>query len=221
MNKIPVLIAAAILLTAPSARAAQEKPDDSCGASGIPLANIACEVKDEAGDVATAPFRSAGESILNTLASAVGDAAVTVIGKVVGFFHDTASVDITQGWFMDRYNFMAGVGMLLLLPMLILAMIRAVVRQDMKQLLRSVFVHLPLAVLGTFVAIWLTAQLLTFTDHLTVAVSSGVGGDVRGFFKGGGGSVTAALTGTALAANPMLLIVFAGLIIIAGLVLWL
>ncbi len=198
---------------------AHAQSEDEC--KGALVSKGLCEIKDELGDAAKAPFQAAGESALNAIASAIADAAVTIIGKVVGFFHETASVDLTQSWFADSYNFMAGVGLLLVLPMLIMATIRAVVRQDMGQLLRSVFLYLPLSIVATFLAIWLTSQLLVLTDHLTLAVSRGVGGDVRGFFKGGGGSVTAALTGTALAANPMLLVIFAGLIVLAGLAVWL
>lgn len=210
-------VVAAFSLAGPALAQQADKPDDDC--TGNRFTKAACEVKDELGDAIKAPFEAAGESVINGIASAFADAAVTIIGKVVGFFHDTSEIDLTRGWFMERYNFMAGVGWLVLLPMLLIAVLSAVIRQDMSRLVRSVFVYLPVSVLATFVAIWFTSQLLAITDSLTIAVSQGIGGDVREFYRGGGGSVSAALTGSALV-NPMLVIIFAAILILAGLAVW-
>ena len=112
------------------------------------------------------------------LTSWVADGAHWLLGKVVSFIDDSTSPDLGADWFNERYRFMIGLAALVLLPMLLIAAIRAVMNQDFSQLLRSFFVYLPVAILGTFVAVFLTQALLAVTDAMSAAVAEDIGGDV-------------------------------------------
>lgn len=76
-----------------------------------------------------------------------------------------------------------------------LAIVRALIRQDLADLGRMVFLRLPLALLGSGVALDLTALLLKATDNMSGALLSSAGSSVSGFATGlsaalvlGGGS---------------------------------
>ncbi len=60
----------------------------------------------------------------------VTNAAVWVTGKVGDLIDATASPDVQAGWFREQYATMLAVAGALALPMLLLAVIQAVMRQD-------------------------------------------------------------------------------------------
>ena len=186
-------------------------PDDGCGASNF-LFDIACEVKDEVTDVATTPFRYAANSAVDGITSWVSDTAQWIVGKVISFIDTSTSPSLDAAWFTERYRFMIGLAALVLLPMLLMATIRAIATQDISQLLRSFFVHLPVAILATFAAVVVTQALLTITDSFSAAVADGVAGDVSEIFD----SVGATLSPTGNPAVPSFAIFVVSLLLILG-----
>jgi type IV secretion system protein TrbL len=184
-----------------------------------------CEIAKGAGDkigsgignVVSAPIEAAGSSIMDQLTTWVAEAAVSLIGRIVSFMESSTTPRLTSEWFSDRYELMMGLGLLVLLPLLLIAAIRALLHQDMGQLLRSFFLYVPIAILVTFVAIHLTQMLLAITDDLSTAVSESVGGDATQFLEGGAGSVTSVLGGVT---GGFLMFFGALLVVIAGLLLW-
>ncbi len=95
---------------------------------------------------------------------------------------------------------------------------QAVYRQDASMLLRSVLVHVPLAVLLTAVAVKLVQLGLAVTDAMSAAVSRGSGLDAGHFM----GSVTAALSGPQAAATgsaPAFVLFLGALVVVLGAVL--
>jgi type IV secretion system protein TrbL len=210
---VTLVAAGAILivgLIAPALAQPKDEPDDGCGASNI-VFDAACEVKDEVGDIVTAPIRSAAGSAVDMLTSWVSDSAQWLLGKVMNFIDDSTSPDLSAAWFTERYRFMIGLAALVLLPMLLIASIGAIMRQDVAGLLRSFFLYLPAAILGTFVAVFLTKTLLAATDALSAAVASGIGGDVSDTFDSVGRTL-----GPAGPAAPSFAIFFGALILIIG-----
>ncbi|MGH7316296.1 MAG: type IV secretion system protein, partial [Candidatus Rokuibacteriota bacterium] len=189
------------------------------------LLDKACELAKGAGDkigsgisnVVTAPIEAAGNSIMDQLTTWVADAAVSLIGKIVSFMESSTTPRLTSSWFTDRYELMMGLGLLILLPLLLIAAIRALLHQDLSQLLKSFFLYVPVAILATFVAIHLTQMLLAITDDLSAAVSESVGGDATRFLEGGGDSVAGAL---AAATGGFLMFFGAMLVVVAGFLLW-
>ena len=214
------LVAAALLGPLSGAVGAQD--DGRCDAGVL---DKACELAKGAGDkigsgisnVVSAPIEAAGNSIMDQLTTWVADAAVSLIGRIVSFMESSTTPRLTSDWFSDRYELMMGLGLLVLLPLLLIAAIRALLHQDMGQLLRSFFLYVPVAILVTFVAIHLTQMLLAITDDLSTAVSESVGGDATQFLEGGAGSVSSVLGGVT---GGFLMFFGALLVVIAGLLLW-
>ena len=182
------------------------------------LIDLACEagktIIGKAGDVIAAPVQAASGGAVDMLTSWVADGAQWLLGKVVRLIDDSTSPNLGSEWFNERYEFMVGLAALVLLPMLLVAAIRAVMNQDVSQLLRSFFVYLPVAILGTFIAIFLTRTLLAVTDSMSAAVAEGVAGDVSQIFD----SVREGLgtTGTVAPATPSFAIFFGALFLILG-----
>lgn len=215
---VPMVALGLFVLWSPQALAAPGKCD-------VPLVDPVCEVAKTvagaAGGVVTAPARWAANSAVDAITSWVADTAQWIVGKVIGFIDSSTSPTLDAGWFAERYRFMVGLGALVLLPMLLMATIRAVVTQDISQLVRSFFVHLPIAILGTFAAVVVTQTLLTITDSLSAAVADGIAGDVSEIF-GSFGTTLSGAAGVGVSQFPSFAIFFVALLLILGsFVVWL
>jgi hypothetical protein len=152
----------------------------------------------------------------------VTNAAVWVTGKVGELIDATASPDVQAGWFVGQYQAMLGVAGLLALPMLLLAVIQALIRQDIWILLRSAFGYLPMAFILAGAAIVGTALLVSITDDLSAMVTSGLGDGSRNLLQSVGYAYSNAIQDESDGAVP-LFGVFLGAIILAigAFVLWL
>jgi hypothetical protein len=188
------------------------------GKCDVPFFDPVCEagktVAGKAGDVVTAPVRWAAGSAVDTITAWVGDTAQWILGRVVKFIENSTSPTLDADWFTERYRFMIGLGALLLLPMLLIATIRSVVTQDVGQLMRSFFLYLPVAILGTFIAINLTQALLGVTDALSAAVAQNIAGDVSEIFDSVGGTMSKS-SGVA-GPVPSFALFFGALLLIVG-----
>ena len=80
-----------------------------------------------------------------------------------------------SGWFAAHYQVMLDIGALVLAPMLGMATIGAILRQDFRRLGRVWAVCLPVAAVGGLAAVEVTAKALVLTDQLSRAVTGGVG----------------------------------------------
>lgn len=180
------------------------------------LADQLCEAGKtalrQAGDVATAPVRFAAGGAVDVLTQWVAEAATWLLRKVVNFIDESTSPDLGAEWFTARYRLMAGLSALVLVPILLIASIRAVMNQDVSQLLKSFFVYLPLSVLGTFIAVFLTRALLGITDSMSAAVADGIAGDLSQIFI----AVEEGLGPTGTPAAPSFAIFLGALLLIVG-----
>src|SRR6266498_1451782 len=105
----------------------------------------------------------------------VTDAAVWVTGKVGELIDKTASPDLTAGWFEGQYGAMVEVAGALALLMLMLAVIQALMRQDVWMLVRAAFGYLPMAFILAGVAIAATGLLVAVSDDMASGVVGGLG----------------------------------------------
>ena len=171
-----------------------------------------------AGDVAGA----AGDFVMRGVTVWVTNAAVWVTGKVGELIDATASPDVEAGWFVRQYQAMLGVAGLLALPMLLLAVIQALIRQDIWILLRSAFGYLPMAFILAGAAIVGTALLVSIVDYLCVVLTNGLGNGSRNLLQSVGNAYSSAIKDDSGGAVP-LFGVFLGAIILAigAFVLWL
>jgi type IV secretion system protein TrbL len=180
-----------------------------------PLCEVGKTVAGKAGEVLTAPVRYAANSAVDAVTSWVADTAQWILKRVINFIEDSTTPSLDADWFTERYEFMIGLAALILVPMLIIATLRAVVTQDLGQLVRSFFVFLPVAILGTFAAVTITQALLSITDAMSAAVARNIAGDVSGIFDSVGSTLSNSV-GVANPALPSFAVFFGALLLIVG-----
>ena len=188
------------------------------GKCDVPLVDPLCEagktVAGKAGDIVTAPVRYAANGAVEAITSWVADAAQWTLQRVIVFIDHSTTPALGSDWFEERYRFMIGLAALVVLPMLLIATLRAVITQDLSQLLRSFCVYLPVAILGAFAAIHLTQALLAITDSLSAAVADNIAGDASSIFDSVGGTLSG--TGGAGPVVPSFALFFGALLLIVG-----
>lgn len=85
----------------------------------------------------------------------------------------------------DReYLKMAIIGISLMVPMVIAAIIHSVVTLQPKHMLKGIFIHLPAALFGITVAPWFTKQVMVIVDGLSSYVASDVKNDIAKILSG-------------------------------------
>ena len=180
-----------------------------------PLCEAGKSAAGTAKDIASAPFRFAADSAVDMVTSWVADGARWLVGRTVSFIQESTTPRLGSEWFAERYDFMVGLAALVLLPLLVFATIRAIVTQDISQLLRSFGLYLPVAVLSTFLAVTLTHAMLEVTDSLSETVSRNVAGDTSAIFDSVGETLTSS-TGGLTPGLPSFVIFLGGILVIIG-----
>jgi hypothetical protein len=159
-------------LTGPFAAAACAQPAAVPNPCDLPVVTNVCgAVSSAAGSVASA----AGDYVMRGVTQWVTDAAVWVTGKVGELVNATTSPDVSATWFTGQYGAMLTVAGALALLMLMLAVVQAVMRQDVWILIRSTFGYLPMAFILAGVAIAAAGLLIRITDDISQAVVSSLG----------------------------------------------
>lgn len=153
---------------------------------------------DPAGRLAGDAAQIAAEGMLDASAHWMAAGATTLVSRVADVITQTTSVNLESphgatNWFGRQFAWMRTLAAFVILPMLLVAAVSAVVHQDASRLLRAVGVHLPLAVLGTALAIELTNRALQLTDLLSNQVSASLGSNVQDSLDG----ITRAMGGLA------------------------
>ncbi|MGA8297339.1 MAG: hypothetical protein WB770_09885 [Acidimicrobiales bacterium] len=90
----------------------------------------------------------------------------------------TTKVPFGTGFFSE-FDVVAKIGALLAGPFLLLAVVHAIIRQDLGVLWKAVFLRLPLALVFGGIAVALVAQALAITDSLSAAMLDVAGSSAR------------------------------------------
>ncbi len=167
---VALVVATALALLTPAPAEAIAVP----GPCDVPGVSVVC---DAAGDAANAAAGAAGDAVLGELTSWVGDGAAWLLGQVAEAIDATTTVDLSAPWFERHYAFMFQAGAILLLPLLLLTVLQALVRQDAGLLIRAAFLQLPAAMLLTGLAVTVTQTALAVTDALSAELTRGVAKD--------------------------------------------
>lgn len=176
-----------------------------------------CQIAGAAG---SAVVSAGASSVLQSLSSWVVNGATWLLDQIGSVLSATTSVDLGASWFETHYRLMAALGAIVLLPLLVCGILQAVYRQDAAMLVRSVLVHVPLALLLTAVAVQVVQLGLGATDALSNAVSAGSGNDIQRALSSVTGSLTAS-AGTGGGVPAFVLFLGAVLVAIAAFGLWL
>jgi hypothetical protein len=121
-------------------------------------------------------------AVLDGLAKWVANGAANLLGSLTKALDAQTSPNLGAGWFGGEYVKMLAIAGLLALPLVCGAAVTSIVRQDAGPLVRAVLVHLPLAAVGTGVAINMTTLALAATDNLCSVISSSTGNDTHVLF---------------------------------------
>jgi hypothetical protein len=109
-------------------------------------------------------------AVLGGLSSWVAAGAVWLLRRVGALAGSAARVDLGAGWFVLREQAMRAVTAVLLAPLLLVATLGAVLRQDLRRLLRIWGVGLPVGVLGGLAGAALTATASSAVDELCTLI---------------------------------------------------
>ncbi len=142
----------------------------SGGCSAVPGLSAVC-----GGSVGSSILGLGAGDILSVIAGGVAQGASWLIGQIGSVMRATTSVSLTATWFKGHYEVMVGLAAIVVLPLLLVSVIQAIYRQHAAGLLRTAFVHLPLALLLGAVAVQFVQLALVATDALSAAVSSASG----------------------------------------------
>jgi hypothetical protein len=151
--------------------------------------------------------------VLGAFTNWVVSGALWLLERIGDVLSATTSIDVQAGWFTAHFALMVTVTGMVLLPMVLFGVVQAIYRQNAGMLLRSLFVHLPLAVLLTFAALQLVAMSLKITDDLSTLVATGTGTDIGHLLDG---TVTALQASAAASGLPTFVLLLGAVLLAFG-----
>ena len=184
------------------------------GLCDVPVISTVCDTAGEAAaSLISAPF--------DWLAQAMGAAAGWLFEAVWAVFDTTTLVDVTSPEYVSVYNIVFGIAVFVMLLFFCLQLITGLIRRDPGALSRAAL-GLAKSVLGSFIAIVLTALLLEVVDQLSLGIIQAAGETTESM-----GNKIAALAAGLTAINiaapgvgAIITIFMAGLAISAAAIVW-
>ena len=143
-----------------------------------------CADDSPAGDFGGSLVGGAANRVTSMLSGWAADGAVWLLSGIADALGRAGTPQIGARYFVDHYERMAGVAMLLMVPLLCLTLARSAVRADVTLAVRAVFAYTPLAVAGMLGAIAVLSLLLAVVDWATEAVVGDIGESTRRFVEG-------------------------------------
>ena len=185
------------------------------GLCDVPVISNVCDTAGEAAaSLISAPF--------DWLAQAMGAAAGWLFEAVWAVFDTTTLVDVTSDEYLGVYNIVFGIAVFVMLLFFCLQLITGLIRRDPGALTRAAL-GLAKSVLGSFIAVTLTALLLEVVDQLSLGIIQAAGETTESM-----GNKIAALAAGLTAINiaapgvgAVITIFMAGLAISAAAIVWL
>lgn len=142
------------------------------GVCDIPvIADVCQSVGSGVASLVAAPF--------DWLAHTLGGAAAWFFEAVWTVFDTTTLVDVTGAQYIQVYNLLFGVALFVMLVFFCLQLITGLAHRDPTALSRAA-IGLGKSVLGSFVAITVTATLLEITDRLAIGIVQATGNTMEG-----------------------------------------
>ena len=174
----------------------------------------AAAARDRVGEAVGAGLSMATAGMFEQLYDWVVGGTTWLLRKLVSLMDSSTRPSLGGGWFGRSYGLMAGLAMLLVLPLLMVATITSVLRQDWSALARCYLVFLPAAGIGTGVAIPLTDIGLDVTDWMSSLFLDTMRDDIQAFLD----TVARALDTAGVASQelPLFLAFIAAVIIALG-----
>jgi len=184
------------------------------GVCDVPVISTVCDVVGEgAATLISAPF--------DWLAQAIGSAAAWMFEGVWALFDTTTMVDLTGDGYIDVYNVVFGIAVLITFCFFCLQLIGSVIRREPGALARAA-TGMAKSVLGAFILVTITVLLLEVVDQLCIGIVQATGTTLE---EMGGkiGALVAGLTTLQLAAPgaaAIMVIFLSFLAITAAAIVW-
>lgn len=185
----------------------------------LPGADHLCSLP---GDVVGGAAGAAGDAIMRGVTAWVTNLAVWITTRVGELIAATTGPDVQSDWFERQYGAMLGVAGMLAVPLLLLAGIQAVIRQDLWMLVRAAFGYLPMAFILAAGAVVGAQLLVVITDDLSRALLAGFGNGSDNLLGNVADAFSTAIEDDGQDAVPLFGIFLGALVLAIGsIVLWL
>lgn len=160
---------------------------------------------------------SIGASLFGALTAWLADAASWSVAHVLRLVNTASAIQLSAGWFTAQQRSMFEIMAMLLIPLLGAATIGAIIRQDARRLMRAWAVGLPVATVGSVVAVKLTAEALAATDQLCRVVLHAAGPASTRLFERSAASLVGPSFSSSGAAGAIVAVLF----LVGAFLLWL
>ena len=167
---------------------------------------------------------AAARTVFSALSTWLASGGVALVDHVLGLLKTTTAIlpagsgSKGSSWFAGEEEVMLGLMAFVILPMLLVATVAAVARQDLARLGRTWLVALPVSIVSAFVGVGVTRGALKLTDSLSAAILARV--DVSKLIGHAVGAVVTHDAGN-IAGGSVAILFIASLAIVAGILLWL
>jgi hypothetical protein len=166
----------------------------------------------------------ATDTVFSALSSWLASGGVALVDHVLALLTTTTptlpatSAGAGPSWFAKEEDLMLGLMGFVILPILLVATVGAIARQDLSRLGRTWLVALPVSIVAALVGVEVTRGALQVTDSLSAAVLSTV--NVPQLIGKALGAIVANDAGN-IAGGSVAILFIASLTIVAGILLWL
>jgi type IV secretion system protein TrbL len=189
------------------------------GCPGAEALNPVCQAGSLVGSLGGSVIGASATDVLNGLSQWVASGAEWLLAQVGAVLVATTNVDLGASWFSQHYQVMLTLSGVVILPLAVLSVLQAILRQNPGQLVRSFFLHIPLAALLGVVGIQFVVLALSATDALCSFVAGSSGSDVQALLAGMTKALITEAADPSVAAFVVLLVAL--LVACATFVLWL
>lgn len=179
--------------------------------------NVVCpsQIIDAGNGLASSVAKQAAGSVLDAVGSGLTQAAAWVVGQVMTLIQTATKPDLGASWFSGELFLMEQVAIAVILPMLMVASVGPVLRQDGRRLFRVWGIGLPLGLFAGLAGSQLAGWGLAATDALCGLVA---GTQSQAL----GRQFSAAMTSSAVLGAPLFVqIILAVVTLMGALLLWL
>jgi type IV secretion system protein TrbL len=146
------------------------------------LAGAVTHPGDTAKDIVAAPFKAAGDEIMQGVTTWVANGAGWLVEQGGKLIDETTTPRLESAWFLRQYGLMTTIAALFALPLLLLAIVQGILHRDGGAIVRAAALQLPLAFIFTAMAVVVVTLCLAVTDLMSAQVAVSVGSDARAFF---------------------------------------
>ena len=178
---VVITLAATVALLSQAGPSYAVSPCDVMPGPARAICESAGGITDGIGGVVGGAVAGTAEAALNGLAKAFGEAGGFFLGKLAELLTTTTKVDVSAGWFLQQYALMFGISAILTFALLLLSVLKAVLRGQGWEAVKSGTIYYLLAVLASAFAPALVYLLVQLSDAVTGVLMFGAEDKTQGF----------------------------------------